>query len=783
VHPCRSTLLVLLVHVGVGCAYISDEHAAWREDPDADGTDWTIDCDESDPKVAEPLIWFADQDADGFGDSESTQIRCEQPEGFVLVDGDCDDLNPRIRPGAHDRCNTIDDDCDGKIDEDATLQVFYTDSDDDGFGDSESWERACAQPPGMVDNEDDCDDSIATDNPSAPELCDGRDNNCDGVVDEEPTDAPTWYRDADGDGYGNPESSSTTCEVPAGFVDNADDCDDTDSTYRLRGETEIFFNGLEDNCDPWDGDGDEDGDRYWDENYEERVLAGEFTPMPIPDDMGGDCNDSDDSIYPGAIELPDSTIDANCDGGFGADSDGDGHLSIAAGGDDCDDSNDTIHPGASENCYDGVDSDCDGADNPEDCRIDDLAEASVFGESDGDAAGSAISVTDDGMMIIGAPGYDSSGGTDLGAVYLMPPEAPSMGGGELRILGGFDDGALGTAVIGLADGRIALSAPGTTSGEVYLWDPAESTPTDIWALPNFIADGTGGENFGATLAAGRVLDDGAQMLIIGAPDRINPEVWIITPPSGGPIDSSEAHAILQTDSCSELGHAIAAVDLTGSGIDELVLGIPDYEASAGGAEGAVIVLEGSLSAGLQDIDDVADATISGETRLDRFGSTVATADMDGDGLEDLLIGAEQAGNTSADEDPGAVYIHNDAGTFIFGTTDPSTALWGDAAGDRTGGQIVAQDVDGDGAMDLWISAPGADGPEAEAGLLYLVLGPIDEGEHELLDRAALVVPGDEGGGHLGDTMGHSGSILLIGAPDASGGSGNVMTIQSADLSL
>jgi hypothetical protein len=86
-------------------------------------------------------------------------------------------------------------------------------------------------------------------------------------------------------------------------------------------------------------------------------------------------------------------------------------------------------------------------------------------------------------------------------------------------------------------------------------------------------------------------------------------------------------------------------------------------------------------------------------------------------------------------------------------------------------------------MDLWISAPGADGPEAEAGLLYLVLGPIDEGEHELLDRAALVVPGDEGGGHLGDTMGHSGSILLIGAPDASGGSGNVMTIQSADLSL
>ncbi|MEN8251409.1 MAG: MopE-related protein, partial [Bacteroidota bacterium] len=83
-----------------------------------------------------------------------------------------------------------------------------TDSDTDGYG------QAC-----------DCNDTEATINPGATEVCDEIDNNCDGNIDEGVT--TTWYADADLDGFGDPTTIQQACSQPAGYVDNADDCDDT----------------------------------------------------------------------------------------------------------------------------------------------------------------------------------------------------------------------------------------------------------------------------------------------------------------------------------------------------------------------------------------------------------------------------------------------------------------------------------------------------------------------------------------------------------------------------
>jgi len=132
---------------------------------------------------------------------------------------DCNDQDGAIHPGADEVCGDgIDNDCDGQIDDDGLGDhTWYTDADGDGHGDPDVSTTACSQPEGYVASSDDCDDANAVTYTSADEICDGKDNNRNGAIDESTVDAPTWTRDQDEDGYGAIDGATLTqCDQPSG---------------------------------------------------------------------------------------------------------------------------------------------------------------------------------------------------------------------------------------------------------------------------------------------------------------------------------------------------------------------------------------------------------------------------------------------------------------------------------------------------------------------------------------------------------------------------------------
>jgi len=306
---------------------------------DADGDGWTDlcgDCDDEDITSfpgAEELCDTIDNDCDGTADNPDAD-----DDTYIDIDcggDDCDDADDTTYPGAPEQCDGLDNDCDGAPEEGS--------EDEDGDG-----VAICAG------DCDDGDDTIWADTEAeeaAEELCDLKDNDCDGIVDND------FTTDRDGDGY-----HTVDC--------GGDDCNDDEDTAHPDG-VEVC-DQLDNDCNDIVDDVDADGD-------------GEFSAA-----CGGlDCDDDNAEVNTGAEEVPYDGIDNDCSDGDLLDVDGDGYQGTTVpGGTDCDDNDATVNTGALENgdtegtCSDGKDNNCDGAIDIEDelCSACENCNASYTGE-------------------------------------------------------------------------------------------------------------------------------------------------------------------------------------------------------------------------------------------------------------------------------------------------------------------------------------------------------------------------------------------------------------------